>query len=242
VLRPLRAASVSDNLVAQVREALFRGELRPGDFLGSETELAGRLGVSRVPIRDAFWSLQALGIIEVRVGANGGARIAEGNPARYAEALAVQFKLIGISAQELFESQFATETAAAELAARNATAGDLAGLDRILALLQQRLDDPEEFTRQSLAFHRGVVEASHNRALAAQSQALLEVLRPALVPQTTRTLAARVLRKHRRLLGYIRAGDGAAARSAMGEHLAQVSARVLRELARRQQGPASPQG
>jgi len=235
-LRPVRSAPASDNLVAQVRAALFRGELKPGDHLGSESEIAARLGLSRVPVRDAFRSLQAMGIIEVRVGANGGARIARGNPDRYAEALAVQLKLVGISAAELFEAQLATETAAAELAARNATAADLDGLEDCLARLPACLDHPEAFTAGALDFHRGVVRASHNRALVAQSQALLEVLQPALVPQTTRTLGQRVLRRHRRLLAHLRAGEGALARQAMAEHLGHVRTRVLRELERRQPG------
>lgn len=232
-LRAVRPASVSDGLVAQVRAALFRGALRPGDHLGSESDLAQRLGVSRVPVRDAFRSLQAMGIVEVRLGASGGARIAAGNPARFAEALAVQFKLIGISLEELFESQIAIETAAAELAADKATADDVTGLTAILARLGTSRGDAEIFTRESLAFHRGVVEASHNRALIAQSQALFEVLYDALLPQTTPTLATRVLRRHRRLLDTIRQGDGAAARAAMAEHLLQVRDRVLRERRRR---------
>jgi GntR family transcriptional repressor for pyruvate dehydrogenase complex len=231
-LRAVRPASVSDGLVAQVRAALFRGELKPGDHLGSETDLAQRHGVSRVPVRDAFRSLQAMGIVEIRLGASGGAHIAAGNPARFAEALAVQFKLIGISLEELFESQIAIETAAAELAAAKATAGDVAGLAAVLARLAASRGDAEAFTREALAFHRGVVEASHNRALVAQSQALFEVLYDALLPQTTPTLAARVLRRHRRLLDTIRHGDGAAARAAMGEHLLQVRDRVLRERGR----------
>ncbi|HVV93367.1 MAG TPA: FCD domain-containing protein [Hyphomicrobiales bacterium] len=225
--------------MAQVRAALFRGELRPGDHLGSESELAQRLGVSRVPVRDAFRSLQAMGIVEVRRGAAGGARIAAGNPSRFAEALAVQFKLIGITLEELFESQTATETAAVRLAARHATATDFAVLEAILGRLAESRRDAARFTQEALAFHRAVVEASHNRALIAQSQALLEVLYQVLVPQTTPTLAARVLRKHCRLVDFIRAGDGDTASEAMAEHLEQVRRRVLRERARHDgSGPA----
>ena len=76
----VRAQSVSSRIVDQVRAALFRGELKPGDVLGSETDLAQKFGVSRVPVRDAFKTLQALGIVEVKMGANGGARIAAGDP------------------------------------------------------------------------------------------------------------------------------------------------------------------
>ena len=43
---PFRSATMSTQIVAQVREALFARELRPGDFLGTEKDLAERFGVS----------------------------------------------------------------------------------------------------------------------------------------------------------------------------------------------------
>src|SRR5271157_902590 len=92
-----RSQSTSSRIIEQVRNALFRGELKSGDFLGSENDLARYFEISRVPVRDAFQALQALGVIEVRVGANGGARIAVGDSSRFADALAVQLKLVGVS-------------------------------------------------------------------------------------------------------------------------------------------------
>src|SRR6516162_8279596 len=118
----VRPQSVSSRIVDQVRAALFRGELKPGDMLGSETDLAKKFGVSRVPVRDAFKTLQALGIVEVKMGANGGARIAGGDPNRFADALAVQLKLVGISVEEMFDAQIAVEVMATELAAKRASA------------------------------------------------------------------------------------------------------------------------
>ena len=132
----VRPLSVSSRIVEQVRAALFRGELNPGDFLGSETDLARKLGVSRVPVRDAFKTLQALGIVEVKMGANGGARIAAGDPNRFADALAVQFKLVGISIEEMFDAQIAIEVMAAELGRQHATEADLQRLRDLLSSLQ----------------------------------------------------------------------------------------------------------
>ena len=87
--------------------------------------MALKLGVSRVPVRDAFKTLQALGIVEVKLGANGGARIAAGDPSHFADALAVQLKLVGVSVEEMFDSQIAIEVMATELAAKRATEADL---------------------------------------------------------------------------------------------------------------------
>src|SRR5262249_22877142 len=94
---PFRTATMSKQIVAQVREALFAKELRSGDFLGTEKDLAERFGVSRIVARDALRTLEAQGVVEIKVGSGGGARIARGNARLFAEALAVQLDLAGVS-------------------------------------------------------------------------------------------------------------------------------------------------
>ena len=120
---PFRSASLSSQIVADVRDALFAKKLKPGDFLGTENELAARYGVSRIVARDALRTLEALGIAEIKMGKGGGARVARGNPRLFAEALAVQLDLTGVSAAEIMDAQRAIECLAAELAAENATDG-----------------------------------------------------------------------------------------------------------------------
>ena len=114
------SASLSGQIVAQVRDALFARKLKPGDFLGTEKDLAARFGVSRIVARDALRTLQALGIADIRMGKGGGARVARGNPRLFAEALAVQLDLTGVSVAEIMDAQRAIETLAAELAAEHA--------------------------------------------------------------------------------------------------------------------------
>ena len=80
-----------------MREALFAKALRPGDFLGTEKDLAQRFAVSRIVARDALRTLEAQGIVEIKVGSGGGARIASGNAKLFAEALAVQLDLAGVA-------------------------------------------------------------------------------------------------------------------------------------------------
>src|SRR4051812_26559571 len=85
-----RSSTLSDQITAKVREALFAKELRPGDFLGTEKDLAEKSSVSRIVARDALRTLEAQGIVDIKVGAGGGARISQGNTRLFAEALAVQ--------------------------------------------------------------------------------------------------------------------------------------------------------
>ena len=128
IFLPGRSASLSSQIVADVRDALFAKKLKPGDFLGTENDLAARYGVSRIVARDALRTLEALGIVEIKMGKGGGARIARGNPRLFAEALAVQLDLTGVSAAEIMDAQRAIECLAAELAAENATDADIARL------------------------------------------------------------------------------------------------------------------
>ena len=65
---PVRSHSVANQIVVQVREALFAGGLSPGDALGSEKDLAASFGVSRITVRDALRALETMGIVEIRVG------------------------------------------------------------------------------------------------------------------------------------------------------------------------------
>src|SRR4030042_6754114 len=92
---PGRSASLSSQIVADVRDALFAKKLKPGDGIGTENEIAARYGVSRIVARDALRTLEALGIAEIRMGKGGGARVARGNPRLFAEALAGQLDLHG---------------------------------------------------------------------------------------------------------------------------------------------------
>ena len=121
-----RSSSLSAQIVSHVRDALFAKQIKPGDFLGTEKDLAAQFGTSRIVARDALRTLEALGIVEIRMGKGGGARIAQGNPHLFAEALAVQLDLTGVSVAEIMDAQRAIETLGAELAAVNATPADIA--------------------------------------------------------------------------------------------------------------------
>src|SRR5689334_6593582 len=141
-----RSASLSAQIVTDVREALFGRRLKPGDFLGTEKDLAARFGVSRIVARDALRTLQALGIADIKMGKGGGARVAHGNPRLFAEALAVQLDLTGVTAAEIMDAQRAIETLAAELAAEHATAADHDRLKRLLTEAEAIIDDTPAYT------------------------------------------------------------------------------------------------
>jgi len=215
-------ATLSSRIVAEIRKSVFESRLKPGDFLGSENDLAQRFGVSRMTVRDALRSLSATGIVEIRQGAGGGARIADGNLEHFADALAVQFQLAGVGVEETLGAQSAIEGMAAELAAEHRTDTDLERMARAMERASSAVDVPVAFTEASLDFHLAVAEASHNRALVALLRALRYVVWPSENQRANADVAARVQKSHRTIYETIVARDGAGAREAMSHHLGGI--------------------
>jgi GntR family transcriptional repressor for pyruvate dehydrogenase complex len=224
-----KSATLASRIVAAVRAALFDKRLRPGDFLGTEKELAARHGVSRMAARDALRTLEALGIVQITRGLNGGARITHGNPLLFAEALAVQLELADIDPEEILTSQAAIEGLTAELAARRATAADRKALHALLDEAQALIDSPDAFTRSSMRFHLAVAAASGNRVLHYQLVSLQHVSWPSRNVTLTRSVARKVLDAHRRLVGLIEDGRPVEARELMEAHVGMIRERRVAE-------------
>jgi GntR family transcriptional regulator, transcriptional repressor for pyruvate dehydrogenase complex len=226
---PGRSASLSSQIVSDVRDALFARKLKPGDFLGTENEFADKYGVSRVVARDAMRTLEALGIVEIRMGKGGGARIARGNARLFAEALAVQLDLAGVGAAEIMDAQRAIECLAAELAAEHATDADIEKLRALIAEADEAVNDAARFTELGAAFHLAVAEASHNRVLVVQLISLQHVSWPRRNPTLNVTVARRVNDAHRELLKFIEMRDPVGARGSMDGHVKMIRARRVAE-------------
>jgi len=220
--KPTKASRASQDVVEQITRAFFDG-MRPGDWLGTESELASRFGVSRITLRDAVRSLEAQGIVDVKVGAGGGLRIAKGDPDRFATALSIQLQLAGITWNEITQAMRTIEPTTTSLAATHASAADLARLTHTVESARRHLDDSKAFTATALDFHLAVAEACGNRALQASVRALRSVQTEKFEPNTSREVALRVCAAHEEILDAVTRRDPESARDAMIRHLDLVA-------------------
>ena len=122
---------------------------------------------------------------------------------------------------------------AAELAAKRATKADLKQLRELVEELRQMCLKPlsktaaQQFTQVSMRFHETLVDAAHNRALAAQFKALRIVLEPVYTRRTSDAIARRVVTSHTDLVDSIEARDEERARTLMRRRLEVVRAHQL---------------
>jgi len=229
----VRSMTASGEIVAQIRERLFSGAFKPGDFLGTERGLCAEFGVARLTMRDALRILEANGVVEVKVGKGGGVRVAQPNAGRVAEMLAIQLRLEGISHREIFDAQMGVEMRAVQLAAERRDPVSLKALERQLETVCAAAPDADGFVSASLEFHLCAVRASGNRALIAQFQALRRLSQAAIEPTHSPQRARQVIAKHAKLLAAISKGDGAGAAGVVAEHIGDViNATIAKERAK----------
>ena len=222
---PLPRPALYQLIVEQIREAIARGQLRPGQRLPTERELARRFGVSRVTVRQALAALKAVGLLESRVGDGTYLR---GAQELYVSRLAEALRSEAAGLLEPLEVRRALEPYTARLAALRRSEEELAELERLLRLQEQRLAEGLPIGAEDRAFHHAVAQAARNRLLLALHQVLRDIVdegraRSLQTPEGAR----RSYLGHVRILDAIRRGDGDAAYAAMLEHLLEVEALIL---------------
>jgi GntR family transcriptional regulator, transcriptional repressor for pyruvate dehydrogenase complex len=228
----VRGKDATQLVVSHVRGMLDRGELRPGDRLPAERELARQLGISRPSLRAGLRSLAVMGVVQIRPGA--GSFIAGGPPAFGSDALRIQASLHGFTRDQMFQARLVLEVAVAGMAAEHATSDDLIAVSDEATGMFASLDEPQTFLRHDIEFHRAIAAACGNPILSAIVNMVSEQFRE----QRQQTIAGahdlkEAADEHRAIYLAIRGHDPERARRAMREHLERAYRTQLSEDARR---------
>ncbi|MBI4789536.1 MAG: FadR family transcriptional regulator, partial [Chloroflexi bacterium] len=222
LFRTVRIARASGDIVSQIKASIFEGKLGPGDRLPAERELTEQFGVSRITVRDAMRVLESQGLVEIKVGAGGGAFIAAPSAEPITQVLTDMLRLQGISIRELVEARLVIETAIVTLAAERATPDDLRAMQEAIAEARAaRAAGNQRFTPHSINFHIALAQAAKNQVLFFTVNSFrtpfYETL-DKLAPDDS--MGQRAIEDHQKLLDAITVHDAKRAREVMREHLA----------------------
>ncbi len=122
---------IFQDVVEQIQSAILEGQLSSGDRLAAERELCEMFQTSRGTLREALRILEQKGLIEIRLGINGGAYVKDANADLMAENLAMLIRSHNVSLEHLAEFREGVEGTVTGLAACRSTSAD----DQKLALL-----------------------------------------------------------------------------------------------------------
>jgi DNA-binding GntR family transcriptional regulator len=142
---PAQPTSRTDSATAALRRQILSGEASPGELL-AESAVARRLGVSRVPVREALFTLEREGLVEF--SGTGRAYVKDLTPRDF---------------EELFVVRLALEPPAARLAAPALRQDAALLLDNLAAT--QRARTVQQVTQLDLDFHEIILTASGNTRL-----------------------------------------------------------------------------
>lgn len=213
--------SLIDRIVDHFKSQIISGQLREGDLLPSQEELASSLGVSRASLREALNRLALMGLVEVKHGI--GTFIRATRPEFLIQSISSLMIMDHTSAEELLQARQLIEPAVTALAAQYASPSEIEKIHGLLSSMEKefRRGLIQDYKEKDTAFHLTIAASSHNRVLTRVVQAIRELL-PAVIFKAfgeSRTLQASAMGYHRRIFESIRNRDPNRARQEMEAHL-----------------------
>jgi GntR family transcriptional regulator, transcriptional repressor for pyruvate dehydrogenase complex len=208
-----------EQLVEQILSYIESAQLKPGDLLPAERDLAERLGVSRATLAQALVALEVLGVIDVQ----------HGTGAVLARRPSVASVIKGLREHrsrlpEIVEARSTLEGKLAALAAARRTDEDLAAIDNALDVMGREIKDGERGAHGDELFHEAITAAAHSSVLAQLMAFIAEMIletRMESLGQPGRPEQS--LASHRKIAEAIRNQDAAGAAEAMLAHIELVS-------------------
>lgn len=219
---PIQSERLYEGIVNQIEQRIESGELKVGDQLPSEHELAEQFMVSRTAVREAVKTLRQKGLVEIRPGR--GTFITNETSDTIRNSLEMLMKFGTMKGSEnLVEVREILEPEIAALAATRITDEYIAAMQEAVKIMDNALDNVEVFVEADLDFHLALAEGTLNPFIPILMDSIIDLLRE----QRKRTgLVTGGLERgqshHKKILNAVMRHDAQAARKAMHGHLQQV--------------------
>lgn len=221
---PIKSRRTTEVILEQIKSFITMGQLKPGDKLPTEMELAEQFQVSRTSVREALSALSLTGILEIRQGE--GIFVKHQASNSVIEPLSFIFLLEKDQLQNILEVRKALEVEAADLAAQRRDEEDLEAMLTLVEEMENDLPEAINSENADLAFHLALAKASKNPLLDRLMNTVQETISQTL--HVTRALwlnsgsPQRLCEEHREIYLAIEAKDNAKARQLMYSHLIKV--------------------
>ena len=230
VYKLVRTSRLYEQIVGQIEKSIVKGDLKPGDQLPAERELAVQFGVSRTAVREAVKALREKGLVEAYSGR--GTFITDGTSQAVRQSLDLMVKIgQAEGSNHLAEVRAILEPEIAGLAATRIQEPELATMREAVAVMDGAGQDPDTYIEADLDFHLALAEGAANPLILSLLDSIVGLLREHRLrifrvpggPERGQVF-------HKRILDAVERRDADKARQAMREHLNQV----------RDDGQASP--
>jgi DNA-binding FadR family transcriptional regulator len=211
----------SEQIAARIQSMIIGRELRPGDKLPSERELAQAFGVSRPAVREALKLLGERGLVQGRMGQ--GSFVVDPGISNVVSSISVASRMHRTTLGHLNEARWQLEVYCAGVAAERATPDDVDKMAAAVDAMEHNLTDLPKFIEADVNFHAAMAAATQNPVFFILNQSIVDLVQTMRLMLTTPEEAALGQACHRHLLDCIRRRDAGGARQAMEDHLDHVA-------------------
>ena len=218
---PIEREGASEKVVHRILALVKVGELKPGDRLPAERELAEMFQVSRPTIREAVRALAVLGVVKTRHG--GGIFMSAMEASDLLGPLSFFLSLQEMEVDRLYQARAVIEGEIAALAADGCVSDDIAVLEKLIADQVSSTHSPAEYRVHDTAFHNKLAEMAGNPFLAraASSMNVLGMEFRKIASESEAVIGGSI-EDHRRIVAALIKREREAARSAMQDHMRAV--------------------
>jgi GntR family transcriptional repressor for pyruvate dehydrogenase complex len=227
--KPIPISRISDHIEKTIKEAILNENLKSGDKLPTEKEMALQFGVSLVTLREALRSLEIFGLIVKRKGHGGGIFVSEVDSESIKTSLGRFLSFKDLSLQHLYEVRIIVEPPSIKLAAQKITPDEIKRLEENVFYCQQKLSkidslfNEKEFfdlDEKCIDFHKIIADSARNPILSLTIEYVFDFLSEyeskMLIPDIN--YSTDTVKDHRNILELLKEGDAEKCEKEMIKH------------------------
>jgi len=219
---PIQSSKIYEQIAEQIEQLILNGELRSGDRLPTERELAEQFQASRTAVREAMKTLAQKGLVDMRPGR--GTIVIDGTSKAMRHSLGLMMKVGQAgSSTNLVEVREILEPEIAALAAMRAGEEDITAMRESVLVMDASLDNADAYISADNNFHQALAKGTQNVLILALVDSIVYLLseqRKQIFSVKGGPERGQI--HHKRILEAVLRHDAEAARKAMCAHLRQV--------------------
>lgn len=226
-LKAVKKKRAYQDIVEQIRSAIEKGKLKPGDQLPNEKELSVSFSVSRSTVREAILSLETTQLVQRRQGE--GTYVTASSEDALVRPLAAALLNEKDDIIDIFAVRKIIEPEVAKLASEHASPEAIARLETIISEQEKELQEGI-FFHSDADFHQALSKMTGNKVLERLLSAFVGVLGKTRSKYlVTEERKQKSITGHNEILAAIRSRHGPAAREAMVRHLEEVEKTLFKK-------------
>ena len=225
MFKPLEARRAFEAVTEQIKGLVCSGQLKPGDKLPTERELATLFGTGRMVVRESLRLLEHSGFVQIKNGYKGGVFVKDVGAEVMTGSIVDLVKLGRISLEQLTETRIEIESAIIGLVAARIDDDDLEKLRKNIEHTEQLISEGKISRDGNVTFHLILAEAAKNPLLEIIIESIMNVvdsvvnwLKPSLSD------SERIVKAHKAIYNALCQKEVKSARKLMRDHLVDVGA------------------